>query len=327
MLNNINRLHKHCIGVIFMLLMLVPFLTGFDVVREVTVKYDGQTKIVKTNTENPDEIIKKAGIKMEPGDGWRLAGPNRSVQSGSVIEVVRGISFIVVKDNEEKICKSSKATVGEALKNLGIVYRKNKVYPAPDTKLEKDMKVYVLNRKEKLHFSEVDIEPKVQYEEDFGLSFGREVVKDEGRPGKAMVISKVTKDSRGNTVTQEIGSKVTKEPKNKIIVRGLSQSVKTPEGYKRFKKKMVVEASAYTIHDGSGTGLTSIGLVPYEGIVAVDPRVIPYYTKMYIPGYGIAMAGDTGGAIVGKKIDLFMNDWHRAIQWGRRDVEIYILED
>lgn len=67
-------------------------------------------------------------------------------------------------------------------------------------------------------------------------------------------------------------------------------------------------------------------MVPYEGIVAVDPRVIPYYTKLYIPGYGIAMAGDTGGAIRGNRLDVFMHDWHRAIQWGRRTLDVYILE-
>ena len=68
-------------------------------------------------------------------------------------------------------------------------------------------------------------------------------------------------------------------------------------------------------------------LVPVRGIVAVDPHVIPYYTKMYVPGYGVAMAGDTGGAIVGNRIDLFMDSYEEAINWGRRDVEVYILED
>lgn len=64
-----------------------------------------------------------------------------------------------------------------------------------------------------------------------------------------------------------------------------------------------------------------------RGIVAVDPRVIPYYTKMYIPGYGIAIAGDTGGAIRGNRVDLFMDSYEEAINWGRRNVEVYILGD
>jgi 3D (Asp-Asp-Asp) domain-containing protein len=55
--------------------------------------------------------------------------------------------------------------------------------------------------------------------------------------------------------------------------------------------------------------------------------MIPYYTKMYIPGYGMAMAGDTGGDMVGHRVDLFFGDYHRAIQWGRRDIDIYILAE
>ena len=85
------------------------------------------------------------------------------------------------------------------------------------------------------------------------------------------------------------------------------------------------EATAYT-WGGGASGHTSVGLWPKRGIVAVDPRVIPYYTKLYIPGYGMAIAGDTGGAIVGTRIDLFMDSLYECYQWGRRDVEIYILE-
>ena len=115
------------------------------------------------------------------------------------------------------------------------------------------------------------------------------------------------------------------EPVNEIVRQGVAQSILTPDGYVKYKKKISGEATAYT-WGGGATGHTSIGLWPKRGIVAVDPRVIPYYTKLYIPGYGMAIAGDTGGAIVGTRIDLFMDSLHECYQWGRRDVEIYILE-
>ena len=67
-------------------------------------------------------------------------------------------------------------------------------------------------------------------------------------------------------------------------------------------------------------------MVPYHGVVAVDPDVIPYGTRMYIPGYGFAVAADCGGAINGNTIDLFMEDYGDAISWGRRDVTVYFLE-
>lgn len=327
MFKNIQQLSRHCLAVLIVLLTAVPFLTGFDIIRHVTVRYDGQEKVIRTNTDNPEHIIKEAGVPMEQGDGWRLLGVNRNVQDGSIIEVLRAKSFVVIQNNEETVYRSSKATVGEALKSLGISAKKSRVYPDPSTELKEDMKVYVLDRSEKFVFSEEPEEAPVEYVDDLNMAFGSSMVQSEGRPGKAKVISKVKKDRDGSTVTQELGRELIVVPEKKIVKKGMAMSVKTPEGYKRYTKKMYVEASAYTVNCGSGSGMTSIGLVPYEGIVAVDPRVIPYYTKMYIPGYGIAMAGDTGGSIVGNKIDVFMSDWHRAMQWGRRDVEIYILAD
>ena len=163
----------------------------------------------------------------------------------------------------------------------------------------------------------------VKYEDDYSLNFGTEKIHVEGKAGTAKVVSKKVKNGDGSHSVQELTRHVLIEPETKVIRKGMAMSVYTPEGYKRYTKKISAHASAY-VATGSRT---SIGLVPYEGIVAVDPRFIPYYTKMYIPGYGIAMAGDTGGDMVHHRVDLFFNDYHRAIQWGRRDVDIYILAD
>jgi 3D (Asp-Asp-Asp) domain-containing protein len=57
----------------------------------------------------------------------------------------------------------------------------------------------------------------------------------------------------------------------------------------------------------------------------VDPAVIPLGTRLYIPGYGFAVAADVGGAIVGDRIDLCYDDAQQAIDWGVRDVTVYIL--
>ena len=73
-------------------------------------------------------------------------------------------------------------------------------------------------------------------------------------------------------------------------------------------------------------GITATGMRATYGVVAVDPRVIPFYTRLYIPGYGYAIAADTGGDIQGNRIDLFYPTYAEAIQWGRRTVPVYILE-
>ena len=82
------------------------------------------------------------------------------------------------------------------------------------------------------------------------------------------------------------------------------------------------EATAYT-----WTGYrTATGTWPSRGTVAVDPRVIPLGTELHIEGYGPAVAADTGGAIQGQRVDLYMDTEHECWQWGRRKVEVRVLE-
>ena len=83
-----------------------------------------------------------------------------------------------------------------------------------------------------------------------------------------------------------------------------------------------VEATAYT-HSGA---LTYIGMQVREGMVAVDPGQIPLGSHLYIPGYGYGIAGDTGGAIKNLRVDLFKNTYDAAIEFGRRNMDVYILD-
>jgi 3D (Asp-Asp-Asp) domain-containing protein/uncharacterized protein YabE (DUF348 family) len=75
-----------------------------------------------------------------------------------------------------------------------------------------------------------------------------------------------------------------------------------------------------------GYGVTASGMRAGYGVVAVDPRVIPLGTRLYIPGYGYAIAGDTGSAIVGNRIDLGFATYAEAIRFGRRSVAVYVLK-
>ena len=102
--------------------------------------------------------------------------------------------------------------------------------------------------------------------------------------------------------------------------------VETSRGALRYTNVMVMEASAYLPTDGGGSCITATGLPAQHGVVAVDPDVIPLGTRLHIPGYGVAIAADTGGMIEGDMIDLCMEDYDDCIQFGRRDIDVYILE-
>ncbi len=96
----------------------------------------------------------------------------------------------------------------------------------------------------------------------------------------------------------------------------------------RSTRYLTVEATAYTAYDEgmSGQGITATGIKVHPGIVAVDPRVIPLGSVVYIEGMGKFLAADTGGAIKGNKIDIYMTSRKEALKFGRRQVKVYILK-
>lgn len=92
---------------------------------------------------------------------------------------------------------------------------------------------------------------------------------------------------------------------------------------------MEMESTAYTPDAGRGsraTFRTATGRRAEFGVVAVDPDVIPLGTILYVEGYGLAIAADTGGAIRGRKIDVCVPTREEALNWGRRNVRVHIFQ-
>lgn len=95
-------------------------------------------------------------------------------------------------------------------------------------------------------------------------------------------------------------------------------------------KELMVTATAYTAYCKGCSGTTAYGIDlranPDQKVIAVDPKVIPLGTKVWVEGYGVAIAGDTGGAIKGNKIDVFIPTYEDAMKWGVKKIKIKILE-
>ena len=102
--------------------------------------------------------------------------------------------------------------------------------------------------------------------------------------------------------------------------------IETSRGLEQYTQMYGMEATAYLPTDGSPEGLTAMGIPATYGIVAVDPDVIPLGSRVYIPGYGEALAADTGGAIYGYRIDLCMESYAEAMDFGRRTVTVFVLK-
>jgi len=180
---------------------------------------------------------------------------------------------------------------------------------------------------EKLQEETEVIPKKTVYQDDPETEAGEEKVLDEGKDGKITRIIKITYIKDGNEYERKIISSETIPVENKKIFRGTKivwKSLQTADGEIKYWKKMRVYATHYDQHCLGCNEWTAIGMRAGKGVIAVDPKVIPMRSKVYIPDYGVAVAGDTGGAIKGNIIDLGFDDAKTA-GWSARFVDIYLL--
>lgn len=135
------------------------------------------------------------------------------------------------------------------------------------------------------------------------------------------------------TIITSISSSPTTAESGKLIKKLNSNKIpKTSRFTPRFQKEMWVTATAYT-KDTCGKkpnhptyGITRTGTKARYGVIAVDPKIIPLGTRVYVPGYGYARAEDTGGAIKGHRIDLCFENTKEAKKYGVKKIKIYILK-
>lgn len=175
---------------------------------------------------------------------------------------------------------------------------------------------------------EIEIIPKnLVYEDDPETEVGEKKVLQEGEDGKKVKIIKITYHKNGEEYDREIVSVETTSAKDKKILRGTKiiwRNLPTPDGEIKYWRKLRVYATHYDSKCPGCNEWTATGMRAGKGVIAVDPKVIPLRSKVYIPGYGIAVAGDTGGAIKGNIVDLGFDD-ARTSGWTARFVDIYLL--
>lgn len=125
------------------------------------------------------------------------------------------------------------------------------------------------------------------------------------------------------SVIKNVNAEIIQQAENAAIEESISEKSYGYDG--DYVAVMTMEATAYLPSDGDGYGITATGIPATYGVAAVDPAVIPLGSRLYIPGYGEAIAADTGGAIYGYRIDLCMESYSEAMNFGRRDVTVYVL--
>ena len=320
------NLHKSRTILIAVLVVTSLVVTGAVwASKKVTVVADGKSTMLRTIHDNAEDVLQQAGIYLAVNDEFRLS--TAKVADGSVITVYRAVPIEVVFKDRSAVVITGKPTVGELAASLGYGPGKGRTDPGEATAITPMMKVKIAQLTEKVVSRQVPIPPPVVRQPDGSLERGLEEVADDGEDGLKEATVKLNLEDGAETSAVTVAEKVLVPPKPQIVNVGTREVVQTSRGTVRFRQAYLMEATAYLPTDGGGHGITASGLAARHGIVAVDPNVIPLGTRLYVPGYGLALAADTGGAIIGNRIDLCVEDHDAAWGFGRRMVKVYVLAD
>lgn len=241
-----------------------------------------------------------------------------------------------------KTYKTSCKTVKELLSDLKIKFDDDDiVIPDLDTELKSEGKISIIKVDVKVIEKEVEAPFKTIKKKNKELTHKQSRILVQGVNGKNKV--KCKEYYAGDKLIKEevIHVETIVKPIDQVFEEGTKDVFTNDRGDFTARKAIKMVATAYEAGPRStgkrpgdkGYGITASGARAKRGTVAVDPRVIPLGTKLYIksltpgvPDYGFAIAQDTGGAIKGNKIDLFMDTVWECLQFGRRPVMVYILQ-
>lgn len=312
--------------VVLALVITSLVVTGFVWAHKtVQIDADGKTISVRTVSSSPEEILTQAQIYLGNKDEYRLS--TTKLVNGTTITVYRAIPVTVTYQEKTQVIMTGKPNVGELVASMGFTEQNSKVSPDRKANLTPMMTINVIGVTEKLEVKKVPAPPPVIRQPDPNLEKDVEEIVEEGREGVIEATVK-TRYEDGKEVGSEVVSEKVITPATPQVLRvGTRDTLQTSRGTFRFKQVYTMEATAYNPTDGAPHGLTATGIPARRGIVAVDPDVIPLGTRVYIPGYGLALAADTGGDIVGNRIDLCMEGYTEAWDFGRRMVKVYIIAD
>lgn len=316
---------RKCVLMLVGLILVALLATGFAQAKKtVHIVADGKVITISTFKSNAAEALDQADIHLGSKDEYRMS--TESLVNGTTIEVFRAVPVFITHQGQRTMVVTGKPTVGEVLRQLNYATPNFKPVPGPATRVSPGLNIRVITVKETIIEKDEVIAYPIVRQPDPLIESGLEQVQQEGLDGLKRVTYRIRSEDDEQVSAEVVSEKILKPAVPSLIRSGSRNNVATSRGSLRFRRVLSMEATAYLPSDGEGHGITYSGIPARHGVVAVDPRVIPLGVRVFVPGYGVAIAADTGGDIKGNRIDLCMEDDQAAWNFGRRMVKVYILE-
>jgi uncharacterized protein YabE (DUF348 family) len=335
-IKEVLKIKKVYTTVIAILLVITCTSIYYALENDVTVIVNNKNQEIHTFSNTVQELLKEQNIELGKNDKV-LPDLNSKLKDNMKITVKRAFEVNLVLNGEvQKIITTEDTVEGMLKENKVTVSELDKVIPSLKHELSKNDEIKIVRVEEKLVTQTEDVGYDVETLYDNKLEIGRVEKVQDGIYGKKESTYKVRYSDGKEESRMLVSENTIQDPINKIIKKGTKDFIVTSRGQtKSFKKSIIVNASAYTAGFEStgkrpgdkGYGKTYMGTTVRPGVIAVDPKVIPLGSKVYIPHLGMTcVAEDTGGAIKGNKIDIYMASLPKANKFGRKNLKVYVLK-
>ncbi|MFA5844615.1 MAG: 3D domain-containing protein [Coriobacteriia bacterium] len=326
----------YAIAAAFVVAVAILCITGFVWANKgVTLVVDGRAAYHKTQASDVAGLLSQTGVRAREGDIVSPV-PATRLRDGMKVVVRHAVPVRLEAAGKRFSLRVIGTTVADALVAAGLDPGSGlHVSPAIDARLVSGMTITATDVFLRVIEHSAVVPFKTVKVDDPELAIGTRRVVVRGVAGRVLrIFQALVVDGRQGALRLR-AQRVVEAPIDEVVAVGTKRVVSrqvasrvparvsaaaAPSGGTRLR----VDSTAYAPGGGAGNH-TATGAHAGYGIVAVDPDVIPLGTRVYIPGYGYAVAADTGSAIRGNRIDVCFDTVREALAWGRRSVTIVVL--
>ena len=288
------------------------------------------TRTLRSSGRTVGEALFEAGVTLYLADGLQPP-PDTALAAGMSVQITRAQPLTIVADGVSLETRARGIRVADALDAAGLLLAGlDYSIPQEDAPLQPGMLVRVIRVHEEIEYEQEIVPHKTLTQADADLELDHRRVLQQGQDGIRGLPQRIRYEN-GVEVSRELGAEqVLQEPRDYIIGLGskiVLRSVNTPQGPRQYWRVLRMKATSY--HPGSqgNSTATATGAVLRKGIIASNPRVIPYGTEVYVAGYGVGSMEDTAAAWYVQQQPLFIDlgysdvDYRPWSQW----VDVYLL--
>lgn len=333
----------------------------YKTAHKLTVVIDGKEANYYTSADDIGEFLNENRIRVSEQDE-SSHDKNVSISEGMTYTIDKAFQVTINDGGDEETVWTTGGTVGELLNNNDIsLDDEDKLKPAKDKKVNQDRPITITRIEKVTNEVKETVDYQVEEREDSSLEKGKEKVIAEGHDGVIVKTFEVTKENGEEVNRDLINEDIEQESEKRIVALGTKEKEQEPalttvssesshnssqntsnsdnntnnsntnnSSNSEGGNVMHMNATAYSADCSECSGVTATGIDlnsnPNMKVVSVDPSVIPLGSKVHVEGYGTAVTGDTGGHIVGNRIDLHLPSKGAALDFGRKTVKVKILD-